>query len=191
MASTKNDYNAVDWKSKVRYEPSSPTGLVWITKTLRGPGKRFNNVAGSYTHKSWRVSLGGISYSCSRVIVILRDGYLPQELVVDHLDGNCHNNLIENLAVKTHQENNQNTRMSPKNKTGVTGVFLWDDKRLSGPSAYVAVWNDISGKQRRKFFAFSKYTEQGALEAAAEFRRNMIQKLIDQGMAYTSRHGEK
>lgn len=185
------DYNNVDWKSLVELDSSSPSGIKYAATVRRWGRQRPGSYCGSADSTSgWRLSVNGDRYLVHRIIMIIIDGYLADDTVVDHLDGNPFNNTLTNLQVKTQRENNQNVKQSTRNSSGVTGVFPWKD-HTGKITAYVATWVSPERKPKRKFFAFSKYTEQGALESAIEFRKKILQELIDQGMAYTSRHGEK
>lgn len=186
------DYNSIDWKSLVELEPSSPSGIKYVATVRRWGKQQPGSYCGSADSTSgWRLSVKGDRYLVHRIIMILLNGSLSDEEVVDHLDGDPFNNTLDNLQVKTQRENNQNVKQSTRNSSGCTGVFPWKDSRTGEITAYVTTWVSLDQKPRRKFFAFSKYTEQGALESAIDFRKKMIQELIDQGMAYTSRHGEK
>ena len=186
------NYNSIDWKSLVELDPSSPSGIKYVATVRRWGKQQPGSYCGSADSTSgWRLSVKGDRYLVHRIIMILLNGSLSDEEVVDHLDGDPFNNSLCNLKIKSRRENNQNVKQSTRNKTGYTGVHPWKSSRSGKITAYIATWSDLEQKQKRKFFAFSKYTEQGALEADIEFRKKMIKKLIDQGMAYTSRHGEK
>lgn len=49
----------------------------------------------------------------------------PDYMQIDHIDGDGLNNRRENMRIVTHQQNQQNTRISCKNTSGVKGV-CWD-----------------------------------------------------------------
>lgn len=69
-----------------------------------------------------QVAIDGRIYSVHRVAWSLYHGSDP-EGEVDHINGNRSDNRKENLRLATSAENNQNRRLSSRNKTGVKGVF--------------------------------------------------------------------
>lgn len=52
----------------------------------------------------------------------------PEDMVVDHIDGNKLDNRRDNLRICTHQENDWNKALISTNTSGVTGV-VWDKNR--------------------------------------------------------------
>lgn len=65
----------------------------------------------------------GRIYSVHRIAWVMHFG-LPPNGEVDHINGDRSDNRICNLRVATSCENNQNRRLSTRNKTGIKGVFL-------------------------------------------------------------------
>lgn len=49
----------------------------------------------------------------------------PQNMEIDHIDGNGLNNQKNNLRLATHQQNMMNNRVRKTNKVGVAGI-CWD-----------------------------------------------------------------
>lgn len=189
MKIVKEDYNSVDWKSFVEIHPESPSGIRYVG-TVKPWGYRqpLKSCGADDSLSGWRLSVNGTRYMVHRIIMLLLDRDLTPYEVVDHLDGNPFNNSIENLRITDSRTNNQNVKKSIRNTSGHTGVFPWKNNK-GVVTAYVVTWRNVDKKPKRKFFAFSKYTEEGALELAVEFRKQKIQELIQQGMSYTSRHG--
>ena len=61
--------------------------------------------------------------SCHRFVWVLSNGCWPQ-LTIDHINGNRHDNRIDNLREVSQSENNQNTLLpwNSNNAAGVAGV---------------------------------------------------------------------
>ena len=66
-------------------------------------------------------------------------GYVPKQ--IDHIDGNANNNRIENLRPATPTQNQYNTKLSARNKSGAKGV-CW---HKTGKKWHVKV--SVNGKQ--------------------------------------------
>lgn len=62
-------------------------------------------------------------YKTHRLIWILLNGAIPENCVVDHIDGNGHNNKIENLRAVPQRINAKNQAKRINNKSGCTGVY--------------------------------------------------------------------
>lgn len=69
-------------------------------------------------------------------------GKVPKGYVIDHIDGDIHNNDLSNLRLATVAQNIQNSKMSKANKTGLKGLS-WDESRECFRGAIKA-----NGKQR-------------------------------------------
>jgi hypothetical protein len=64
----------------------------------------------------------GRTYKAHRVAWALYHGEWPADQI-DHINGDKADNRIANLRVVSNAENNKNTSISKRNKTGVLGVF--------------------------------------------------------------------
>lgn len=51
-------------------------------------------------------------------------GPVPKGFVVDHRDGDIHNNAIDNLRLATRSQNAANAKTPTNNKTGLKGLSL-------------------------------------------------------------------
>lgn len=69
-----------------------------------------------------QIRFDGSLYFRSRLVWIYHNGDIPEGLQVDHIDGNCSNDRIENLRLATSTENNWNKGKTSQNKSGVKGV---------------------------------------------------------------------
>lgn len=181
------------------YDRESPSCLVFNRIVYGGRNnkqhiKKVGDVAGSkeYNNRSgtplaWRVQYCGIRYNAHRLVWALHYGDIDNTKVIDHLDGNPFNNLIENLQLKSIRENNQNVKLSSRNKSGVCGVFLEYNDEV--PIGWTATWSDINGVQNRRRFYLSGENSDIVFADAVAFRQNKIKELVSQSMTYTDRHG--
>lgn len=55
-----------------------------------------------------------------RIIFLMHKGYYPE--VLDHIDGNTHNNRLENLRPASRSQNQHNRKIGKNNTTGYKGV---------------------------------------------------------------------
>lgn len=69
-----------------------------------------------------RVRLFGKSMHLHRLIFAYHHGHYPE--IVDHIDGNTHNNKIENLREANTFQSTWNTKISKNNSTGAKGVYF-------------------------------------------------------------------
>lgn len=116
--------------------------VVWRS---RGVGRRKNKCAG-YKRKDGYIDIdisinGSVSrLKAHRVAWFLHHGYWPKN-VIDHINGNRHDNRIENLRDVSHQENIQNISLiSKRSRTGHIGVI---DK---GDGAFMALI-EVDGRE--------------------------------------------
>ena len=62
------------------------------------------------------LSVDGQQYGAHRLIWIWHNGQIPEDMGVDHIDGDIHNNKIENLQTITRRENTLKGRRHGKRK---------------------------------------------------------------------------
>lgn len=173
------------------YDETSPTCLRWkIDTSWNGLcfKARAGNQAGTIS-KANKVVINYDSkqYIASRIIWVLHNKTLADDVIVDHINGDTSDNRIENLRIVSAAENTRNRSTSSRNKSGVTGVYF---KNMKGDPYWTATWQDLNGKKHRVCFAVNKYTNQGAKSLAIEARRKAIEQLNAQGAGYTQRHNE-
>lgn len=187
------DINTIEWKNRVCYSTQSPTFLVWIVDRKAGKGclrRLAGQTAGSLgsENKYPTIKANNKSFAIHKVVWILHFGQIPTGYIVDHTDGDIKNNAIENLSLKTHKENNRNTKKRKDNRTGYCGI-TYKFNKASGIGYYVASWKDEDGKQRSKNISINKHGDEQALALAIKAREQAILSLQELGIFYTSRHG--
>lgn len=176
------------------YDETSPTGLRWAVDIRCG----FHNsilkcgrgsVAGSEERSHWEVTYQQEAHWCHRVIWQLVHGQIPDDMTVDHKDGNGKNNLVANLRLVSHAVNMRNRRMGTNNTSGITGVGRYIDK-ATGAASWHAKWNDQSGNSCNKRFSVKKFGESLAKTMAIDARNKAIEMLNATGANYSERHGK-
>ena len=121
----KENYDYALLSKYFRVDETSPSGVSWI----ESPKGRFINSHAGYKAKPpkgrityWRVRLGNKGLFAHRIICTLLYGNIPEDRVVDHIDGNGLNNSVDNLRVVPVAINSRNVRL-PKDKAEKTEVF--------------------------------------------------------------------
>ena len=92
-----------------------PGGEIRVDKSDLGIIRKFH----------WRIVSGG--RGGRKVVsarILLHRVLIETDLEVDHKNGDTLDNRRKNLREATHQENSRNRKLSKRNKSGHTGVFL-------------------------------------------------------------------
>ena len=192
MSRVLRDYNSIDWGGIFYYDETSPSFLRYAVDTVK---KRKGDVAGCKANGYYVVQYNGSSWPAHRVIWIILKGYLENDFVIDHIDGNQLNNNIKNLRKTTQKYNRRNASMQVNNKFGKTGVCFTTVKDKSRGVLYTyctASWyEDEGGKTRHvtKYFSVNKMGLLPAHAAAIKFREDRIAELNANGYGYTDLHG--
>jgi hypothetical protein len=127
-----------------------------------------NEEAGYVNNIGYRqVAFGGKIHSVHRIAWALYYGSHPN-CEVDHINGNRADNRKENLRLASSSQNNQNRRLSSRNKSGVKGVFRV--KWAHGKAWRVAIGHDQGQYYITHFQCFGR-----AVKHAAEKRRALHQ----------------
>lgn len=134
----------------------------------------------------------GISYQESwetfeGFMLDMEEGY-EENLTLDRINPNG-NYCKENCRWATQTEQCRNKGMNRRNKTGVTGVHEWIDRK-NGTLYYVASVKGLDGKLKSKHFSTKKYGIENAFKLATEHRQKLIQELNEQGAGYTEFNGK-
>lgn len=185
------DYNK-DWSEYFRVDAESPSGLVKI-KSITGKVINKFNIGTRKFNKNkktsgWQLSFRGRLYLIHRIIWVLTYGFINPELVIDHLDGDPCNNRLINLQLKTQANNARNRRKRSDNTSGITGVRIMTTKQ--GYKYYQANWQDIDGRDRKKYFSIDELGYELAESLAKDYREKQISRLISEGADYTERNGK-
>jgi len=187
MASAVLNYNSIEWEKLVYYDESSESKLRWKIDPQWNKKFKDNCVGYRKVRKStgqplgWIMRYGGINYQLARVLYIVKTGiYLPNDFVIDHLNGDCFDNTFSNLRAVPEILNSRNKKKSITNTSGKTGIRLHYTK--SGTLVYIAGWITNDGKHRSKSFNTEKYGE-NSFDMAVSYRLGQID-----GLGYSERH---
>jgi hypothetical protein len=114
-----------------------------------------------------RVTINKKPYKLHRLIFMMNYGYLPS--IIDHIDGNPHNNNIENLRPATAQENNRNKKANIntvskcKNVTWHKKLKKWQvGLKISNEFKYIGIFDDLELADLVAHEARNKYFKQFA-----------------------------
>lgn len=127
------------------YSPDFPSGLLW--KVDRNHGLRGKVAGGKHLDGYWIVELSNIPYMTSRIVYILHNGELADDLTINHEDCNRSNNSIENLKPMTQLDNNR--KKGRHVVDGRTPNVVWDTDNEKW-----AVYTSCRDKSKRFFIGY-------------------------------------
>ena len=110
-----------------------------------------------------------------------------ERLTLDRVDPNG-NYTKENCRWITQTLQTRNKGMDSRNKTGVTGVYIWIDSK-SDHKYYVATAKSLDDKNLRKHFSVKTHGEELAFLLACKYREELIEQLNREGAGYGELHG--
>lgn len=172
------------WKVDRYYAPNGSVQLAVVGDVVGGSnGKKY---------KTYRFMYKYITYLAHRVVWELHNGEIPEEMQIDHIDGDSTNNKLSNLRTVTQAINSKNCKLRKDNSSGTCGVGL--DSSVKGGVLYqywVAYFMKSVGVSGKKYFSVKKYGYEGAYSMACEYREKMIELLNENGEGYTARHGKE
>ena len=134
--------------------------LISITNRTNCPKGSFIGTKGAHGYLTAHVDC--VTHRVHRLIFMLVNGYMPK--TIDHIDGDKLNNKIENLRPCTRYQNQQNIKISKRNKTGTKGVYF-----CSKSNKYLV---RISANGKRHFIG-SFITLSESVEAATVARKEL------------------
>lgn len=123
-----SDNDILELHKYLQYSETSPTFLIW--KQTKGCRAIAGQTAGHLSFdknklpKSTDIKFSGLNLKCSRVIWILFNGKIPENMIIDHIDGNPHNNLISNLRCISTKENAMNRSSKIASKVLPSGIYI-------------------------------------------------------------------
>ena len=93
-------------------------------KNTNSNNSKKDETAGWKKPSGYYVSIDKKSYAVHRIIYQMVNSIdiLPNDKVIDHIDGNPHNNNINNLRLCLQSENTKNTSGHKDNQLGIKGV---------------------------------------------------------------------
>jgi hypothetical protein len=126
-------------KEVFKIDETSKTGLRWKKRANDkfGWNKKYaNKPAGTFKLSkdgipAWRVNLtyNGVPklYYVHRIIFYIKHGFLDDNKVIDHINGNPLDNRVRNLRQVTFSQNSFNSKLNKKNKLKCKNIYLLKD----------------------------------------------------------------
>jgi len=107
-------------KELLHYDPE--TGIfTWLIKP-KSSRRKIGDEAGNYGMDGYiNITVNSKSHPAHRLAWLYVYGEHPKQLI-DHIDGDTHNNKISNLREASHYQNRLNSKTSINNKCGLKGV---------------------------------------------------------------------
>lgn len=165
-------------KQKLIYDETSPTNLRWNFDLVKSNGRlcskaRKGYVAGTKTS----ILIDGKTYGIHRIIwILVTGGSIPENMIINHIDGNPENNLISNLEVCSQKDNICKIVNFKSTNTGIRGISIADNH--GKPEQIVrATMTNLDGKQVNKTFSITKYGKEKAIELATVWRKQQLESL--------------
>jgi hypothetical protein len=123
--------------------------------------------------KYYRITISHKAYQAHRLTYSLfHNVVIPDEIQIDHEDGNGQNNLPNNLRLATHGSNSQN-RNKPKNNTsGYKGV-MWHKKNR--------IWFGRVGFKKKYHVTKFSHSKEEVVELVKQLREKLHNEFTNHG----------
>lgn len=156
-------------RSKLQYDPSSPSFLSWKIDVPFSKSKK-GDPAGWYSKHDnyYRVEINGKAFMAHRLVWLLFNDEQDENLVINHKDNDRTNNSIENLECVTKEVNCLKSKTLNKNGLSKNNTSGYNNlhEMQEGVMARVSVekYNRIA-----KYFSYNKYGKDEAWRLASEW----------------------
>ena len=158
----------------LEYSEASSTFLRWKVDRKSPYGnsiKAGDEVKGTLNSSTntLTVIINGKIFIVYRVIYCLYHKIdIPENMVIDHIDGNRRNNSIENLQLINHSQNMQKRKVRSDSKSGFKGIYF--NEKLQCYTVGISAGNE----RRFRDFYLKDYSDKDlALKSAIAWRHKM------------------